>query len=352
MSLILDGSNQITGPLTVGFGAGQVTSNVAVGLSALNANTTGINNTAIGNGALINNTIGSNNVALGWATATTNTTGSNNVAIGGFGALYSNTTGANNTAVGYSALFYNTASSNTAVGFQALLGNTTGTPNDAFGYQALFANTTGTQNVAIGYSSGSSITTGSYNTTMGCQAGNTITTGIGNICLGQNAQTNSATASSRIVIGANGIGQGDNYVSIGTGGTNYIYNQFNTNATWTKASDARIKTNVKPDTLGLSFINRLNPVTFNWLPSNEIPTDIIGYAEENTQDTTTVMHGMIAQDVKAAIDAEGAVNFAGWDIREADGLQGVSNEMFVLPLINAVKELNAKVTALEAKLGA
>ena len=226
--------------------------------------------------------------------------------------------------------------------------------NTAVGSSALYTLNGASNNTAVGLQAGYAITTGGSNTLMGNNAGNTgtnnLTTGINNVLVGANVYVSSAGAQNQIVLGSGNVGQGDNYVSIGKGGTNYIYNQFNTNATWTKASDARLKTNVKPDTLGLSFINRLNPVTFNWLPSNEIPTDIIGYAEENTQDTETIMHGMIAQDVKAAIDAEGAVNFAGWDVREADGLQGVSNEMFVLPLINAVKELTAKVADLEAKL--
>ena len=145
-------------------------------------------------------------------------------------------------------------------------------------------------------------------------------------------------------------------VSIGVGGTNYIYNAFNTNATWTKASDERIKTNIQDLPIGLDFINELKVKSYNWKPNNEYPTDIIGYSEENTQDLNAVMYGMIAQDVKAAMDKLGYEHFGGWNEREADGLQGLSNEMFVLPLINAVKELAAqnnelkqRIEALEAK---
>ena len=91
---------------------------------------------------------------------------------------------------------------------------------------------------------------------------------------------------------------------------------------------------------------------YNWKASYDIPTDIIGYSEENTQDTEATMYGMIAQDVKAAMDKLGYEHFGGWNVREADGLQGLYNEMFVLPLINAVKELSARVKELEAKLNA
>jgi len=62
-----------------------------------------------------------------------------------------------------------------------------------------------------------------------------------------------------------------------------------------------------------------------------------------------VIHGMIAQDVKEALDEEGVDTFGGWKERR-DGSQVLSREMFITPLINAVKELSAKVEELEDKL--
>ena len=168
--------------------------------------------------------------------------------------------------------------------------------------------------------------------------------------VGYLARVSAAGAQNQIVLGASNVGQGDNYVSIGIGGTNYIYNQFNTNATWTKASDSRIKQNIQDLAIGLDFINDLSVKSYNWKPNNEYPQDIIGYSEENTQDLNAVMYGMIAQDVKAAMDKHGYEHFGGWNVREADGLQGLSNEMFVLPLINAVKELKAQLDAVKAEL--
>ena len=60
------------------------------------------------------------------------------------------------------------------------------------------------------------------------------------------------------------------------------------------------------------------------------------------------MHGFIAQEVKVALDTAGVDTFAGWKLDERDGeTQRTSREMFVMPLIRAVQELSAKVTALE-----
>ena len=61
-----------------------------------------------------------------------------------------------------------------------------------------------------------------------------------------------------------------------------------------------------------------------------------------------MLYGMVAQEVEKALDKVGHKNFGGW-IKEEDGSQSLSQEMFVYPLINAVQELSAKVEALENK---
>jgi len=88
--------------LTVGRGAGNVSTNTAVGSSAL-ANTTGAYNTAIGYQALVAQTTGTGNVAiyaLEYLTTGTDNTGINGG--GGWGGVYL-TTGSKNTYIGYGA---------------------------------------------------------------------------------------------------------------------------------------------------------------------------------------------------------------------------------------------------------
>ena len=58
MSMTLSGDSVITAPLTMGFGSANNTTNVAVGLQALNVNTTGAYNTSIGWQSLYVNTTG------------------------------------------------------------------------------------------------------------------------------------------------------------------------------------------------------------------------------------------------------------------------------------------------------
>ena len=63
------------------------------------------------------------------------------------------------------------------------------------------------------------------------------------------------------------------------------------------------------------------------------------------------MHGMIAQDIKQALDNAECDTFAGWKERK-DGSQVMSREMFVIPLIKAVQELSEKNDELQKRLDA
>jgi sugar lactone lactonase YvrE len=170
--------------VTVGRGAGDVSTNTAVGFDALAANTSGNSNTANGYQALLLNTDGDSNTAIGYRSLYSNTTGSNNVATG-FQALVSNTTASDNTAYGTQSLYSNTTGTlNTAVGHIALYSNIDGDSNVAVGRGSLYANTSGNYNTAIGYQSLTKNTTASNNTANGYQALWTNTTGASNVATG------------------------------------------------------------------------------------------------------------------------------------------------------------------------
>jgi len=156
--------------LTVGRGAGAVSSNTAVGGSTLAANTTGYASVAVGNGALVAQTTGFRNVGVGESVLSTNQTGQANTGMGHV-ALAANTANYN-TAVGAYALFLNsTASNSTAVGYQAGY-TSTGQRNAFFGSEAGYANTTGESNTYIGRQAGNLMTSGNNNTIIGRYNGN------------------------------------------------------------------------------------------------------------------------------------------------------------------------------------
>ena len=206
------------------------------------------------------------------------------------------------------------------------------------------ATTTGGYNVGIGESSLGANTTGTSNTCIGVNTGDTITTGNNNVLIGNSTDCASDSAYAIAIGPIDGV---SDYFKFGKG-SNIVSNQFTSDAAWARTSDERLKQDIKEDTLGLSFINDLNTVTYRWKPSNEIPQEFKDYNEENQKDTEVVMHGMLAQEVKAALDTAGVETFSGWTVEE-DGMQNISREMFVIPLIKAIQELSAEVEELKQK---
>jgi hypothetical protein len=331
-------------------------SNTAVGYSALTANTTGTNNIAVGNSALAANTTANNNVAMGHNALTANTTGAANIAVG-YNALDANTTANNNTAVGYSALGANTtANSNTAVGYFALSANTTGASNVAVGYLALDANTTASNNVAMGQSALSANTTGQYNVALGFGAGYStttatqLTTGDGNVFLGFRASGTVATQDYGTAIGYTVAGAAG-YTTVGQSSSDI--RAAHGVATWATVSDERYKKDIVDSTAGLAFVNALRPRTFKYRTLGELPETFRAYESGSTEvfKNSDTNHGFIAQEVKAAIDADSSIKdgFRLWDDRE-DGSQEVAEAALIPVLTRAIQELSAQVTALTARL--
>lgn len=173
-------------------------SNLAVGLGALPALTTGQFNAAIGTNAL-----------------SLNTTGTNNTAVGAL-ALEDAAAGAgNNTAVGSGALIQVTSNGNTAVGQGALQTLTSGNENTVVGDGA-GANATGSGNTLIGYLAGNSISSGGGNIVLGNQSGTVISTGSGNTVIGNASSAITPTASNQLDIMDVIVGSGMNVPSTST----------------------------------------------------------------------------------------------------------------------------------------
>jgi len=195
-------NDAVVNGLTVGRGAGAVSTNTAVGASALAANTSGLQNTAVGQLALRDTIGGTENTAIGRGAAYQNTSGSKNSVLGTL-ALQSNSTGSNNTAIGQEALQANTtAFYNTAVGYQASFTSTTATENVSVGYAAAKLTTTGSQNCAFGNESLISNTTGSSNTAVGHQSLIASTTSSTNTAVGYRAGYTNITGADDTLVGA------------------------------------------------------------------------------------------------------------------------------------------------------
>ncbi len=303
--VIVTGDMTVNG-LTVGKGLGSISTNTALGVSALNANTTGATNTALGYNALTANTSSSQNTAIG-ANALQNNTAANNTAVGA-NVLSGNITGTLNSALGNLAMFQNTSgNNNSAFGAMALRNNYTGSDNIAFG-QSAGSNLSGSQNVFLGSNTGISNTSVSNNILIGYSAGqyygtlsNTpYTTGGGNVLIGNDVrpladgQTNQVVIAGYTGSGTGMTGNGSNTVTIG--------NAANT------ANFLRGVTNVNTGTLtattGFNLTGSVN--------------DFLEYNVQNSSTGTSAQSGYNAM----ANNGTDAVNFA-W--------MGINNSTFNNP---------------------
>jgi trimeric autotransporter adhesin len=361
--------------LTVGKGGGNSATNTVVGAGSLTANTTGTGNDVFGSLALPANTTGNNNSAFGRGALLNNTTGGSNSAFG-YNSAALNTSGSNNVSVGWQSLFSNTtASDNTAVGYQSLYTNTTGTAVTALGYKAGYSsngsvsvyvgyncgvNATGSSNTFIGSGAGEAVTSGAKNTIVGRYNGNQggldIRTASNRIVLsdgdgnpyaywGSTGQatfrsvgvdnlltlTSSAGAfSSRIQLDCTGgggavVASTSNVLTCQTGGTGGV--TLNSGATaWVSASDERVKENLQEITNAANKVASLRAVTGN-------------YTWDESKKSRAFL---IAQDVLEVLPE--AV-----ETKNPDEL-GLAYTDVIPLLVAAIKELNAKVATLEAKL--
>lgn len=335
--------NKTTNTLTVdgipiGTGAGNISSNIAIGPSALDSNTTGLENVAIGRNALTANTTTSYCTAVG-VDALKTATASFNTAFGnaaGFGI----TTGQSNTFVGAAnGVASGVANYNTGVGAGSLF-NVTNGANTALGFYTLNAAVNATYNTAVGYDALSDRTS------------DTNTSGFGN---------------GTRVTGSNQVQLGD------AATTTYTYGAVQ------NRSDVRDKTDVRDTQLGLNFIAALRPVDYRWdyrddylpprpdiqLPINGTPEEKAEYEakmdewrkarnlalvnKDGSKKRSRYHHGLIAQEVKAVMQAQG-VDFGGFQdhtVKGGEDVLSIGYAELIGPLIKAIQELKAEVDALK-----
>jgi hypothetical protein len=127
-------------------------------------------------------------------------------------------------------------------------------------------------------------------------------------------------------------------------------------------SDGRYKKDVEELTGGLAMVKALRPVEFNWKPQQDIVVDekIVREAHSFPEGKTV---GFIAQEVQEALadqpwvnnlikenSREAILDAEGNELAPKEEFLGIAETNLIAVLVSAVKELTAKVEALEAKL--
>jgi hypothetical protein len=330
-------------------------SNTIIGDSALYASTSSYYNTAVGYMTLTK-TSGGSNTALGWSALRDNTTGVNNTALG-YGSLMRNSSGSVNVAIGNDALIYNsTGSDNVAIGMFSLLYNNANY-NTAVGQYAMYNNGSGAYSTGIGMQTLYNTRSSQFNTAIGYRAGYYYDNGYNNVFVGANTDVNGPGYYNVIAIGQSTVCTQSSQVTMGNSATG----SYRAYANWSNISDGRYKKNVKDDVPGLSFINKLRPVTYNLdaaalnnFLTGRKPGEKEGEMQAKTfmdkalkEKQTIVESGFIAQDVEKAAKEVG-YNFSGVDAAKNDkDVYGLRYAEFVVPLVKAVQELSKKNDALQ-----
>jgi hypothetical protein len=329
--------SELTPSVSIGYQAGfwaDAGGNVAIGASCLS----GINQSNEG-GWTLNNT-----VALG------------------AGAGYNIWTGSSNVVIGYKAA-YGTAATLTQFSSCVVIGS------EAFRDSGWVAGGGATGVVIIGrqaaqYLDGSGASSNvfigfrSYGSTTGQQS---ATTSVG---VGPSTFTGASNLVNCTALGNSATTTGNNQVQLGNASTTtYVY------GTVQNRSDARDKTDIRDTQLGLDFIESLRPVDFKWdmredytewVPdtdsemSDDGPRAVkpIHHEKDGSRKRNRYHHGLIAQEVKAVLDAKG-IDFGGYQDHSVAGgkdVLSIGYDELVGPLIKAVQELSNQVKTLSSEL--
>ena len=205
---------------------------------------------------------------------------------------------------------------------------------------ALDALTTTFGCVAVGHNSLGSVTTGQDNTAVGRSAGTDITTGQENLCLGLDAGK-SGSPSGSITTGSRNVVLGDNNIQ-------NIYCA----DTSISSSDARDKTDVTDFTYGLAWIKELRPVTYRWDRRTWYGTDEEPYGTpDGSKKHARINIGFLAQEfieVEKKFgygDSKDNMLIVNQNEDEENPSYGMKYERLVPVLVNAIKELSARLDA-------
>lgn len=129
------------------------------------------------------------------------------------------------------------------------------------------------------------------------------------------------------------------------------YNFFN-------PSDGRFKDNQKELPLGLSFINKLQPIEYTNLAPRVVKAKVAREGEEQEEDVfewdigSRLRAGFTAQNVKEALIAEGVGDYNLWsmaDKNDPDSYQMLDYTQLIAPVVQAIKEIVERLENLESR---
>ena len=206
------------------------------------------------------------------------------------------------------------------------------------GYQAL-NNTTGRNNIAIGTNALLNHTTTDSNIAIGNYSLNDLTIGAGNTVIGTNAQQTLGISNHNymVTIGFNANCSGGGQVTLGDGNISTLRCNVQT---ITSLSDLRDKQNIQTLIFGIDFINKLNPVSFEW--NRRLLFDKEKYRKNN--DMSQEENDRLDELEKISIQERDASS-----IRKSDGKPKVGMGFIAQEIIELEDSLNTRIPGLTSR---
>jgi hypothetical protein len=140
---------------------------------------------------------------------------------------------------------------------------------------------------------------------------------------------------------------------VALGSANYKWTRLYASTSTISTSDIRFKTEIEETPLGLSFINMLNPVRYKFIVGGKTIEKTENGDIETERPGVRKHYGLIAQEVKEAIDMSGVDDFGGWvqdDLSDPESKQSLAYEEFISPMIKAIQELSDMVESLQQEV--
>lgn len=291
-----------------------------------------------------------------WATVSVSVPQATATALGTvYGRMY--TANPYTTGVGYNALLNATGINNCAIGYNAGRNLTTGTENTIIGCSAQTNSNIGSYGVYIGTYAGNGYlgSAVNYNTAVGWAALQSCTSGSQNTAIGAGAAYNNGlggitSGTNNTVIGYNAIpssGSSTNQITLGNSSISSLRCQV---TSITALSDIRDKKDIQPLSFGLNFINKLKPVKFTWNHRQpKKPTLDVDGNPEIIGKVDIPDFGFIAQDIIALEDEYDAHDWLQLSLRDNPDKYEATPGRLIPILVNAIKELTARIEQLENK---
>ena len=187
----------------------------------------------------------------------------------------------------------------------------------------------------MGQRASQDITTGDDNVCVGREAGRDVTTGDNNILLGKGAGL-SGSPCGQIDTHSNVVCLGDNNIA-----------SLHCKVSTIQTSDLRDKTDVTDFKHGLSWVEKLRPITYKWDMRSKYEDGV----PDGSKKEEKLHLGFIAQEELEIEKEHGFANDKNDMLlvnKNADGNYGMHYDRLIPILVNAIKELSVKVKALEA----